>query len=290
VSLLPHAAAGADAIDRPIIILSAPRSGSTLLFETLSRAPGVYTIGNESHRVIEGLPELNAELRGFESNRLVASDASGDVAVRVRSRFASLLRDRHGIPPAPGQSLRFLEKTPKNILRVPFMRTLFPDARLVVLFRDPRAVLSSMMEAWRSGHFVTYRRLPDWKGLPWSLLLVDDWQQVNGRPLEEVVAHQWARGMSVLMDDLDTLHPSEWIPMRYEDLVSDPQEQIRRLCLALGLGWDMAIRGLPNSKVTLSPPDPEKWRRNEAAILRVMPLVEQVQARAERMLGGRGQS
>lgn len=285
---MPDDTAGA-VFDRPIIILSAPRSGSTLLFETLSRAPGVYTIGNESHRVIEGVPELNAELRGFVSNRLVASDATDEMAAQVRSRFASQLRDRQGIPPSPMQPVRFLEKTPKNILRVPFMRTLFPDARLVVLFRDPRAVLSSMMEAWRSGHFVTYRRLPEWQGLPWSLLLVDDWKQVNGRPLEEVVAHQWARGMSVLMDDLDTLAPSEWIPLRYEDLVRDPQEQIRRLCLALGLGWDMAIRQLPISKVTLSPPDPEKWRRNEAAIMRVMPLVEQVQARAERMLAARGQ-
>lgn len=285
---MPNASAAA-VFDRPIIILSAPRSGSTLLFETLSRAPGVYTIGNESHRVIEGLPELNAELRGFVSNRLVAADAGDEMAAQVRCRFASLLRDRQGLPPTPTQRVRFLEKTPKNILRVPFMRTIFPDARLVVLLRDPRAVLSSMMEAWRSGHFVSYRRLPEWQGLPWSLVLVGDWKQVNGRPLEEVVAHQWVRGMSVLMDDLDTLAPSDWIPLRYEDLVMDPQHQIGRVCDALGLGWDAVIRELPMSRVTLSPPDPEKWRRNEAAINRVMPLVEQVQARAERMISARGQ-
>ena len=275
--------------DRPVIILSAPRSGSTLLFETLSRAPGVYTIGNESHRVIEGLPEFNAELRGFISNRLVASDATDPMAAEVRSRFARALRDRQGAPPSPAQPVRFLEKTPKNILRVPFMWKLFPDAKFVVLFRDPCSVLSSMMEAWRSGHFVTYRRLPGWQGLPWSLLLVDGWKQVNGRPLEEVVAHQWARGMSVLMDDLDTLPASEWIPLRYEDLVARPQEQIKRLCSELGLDWDLAIQELPFSKVTLSAPEPEKWRRDADAILRVMPLVEQVHARAERMLAAHAQ-
>jgi hypothetical protein len=145
-----------------------------------------------------------------------------------------------------------------------------------------------MMEAWRSGHFVTYRRLPEWQGLPWSLLLVDGWKQVSGRPLEEVVAYQWARGMSVLMDDLDTLPPSDWIPLRHEDLVADPQEQVRRLCSGLDLDWDLAIQRLPFSKVTLSPPDPEKWRRNADSILRVMPSVEQVQARAERMISMRG--
>lgn len=271
--------------DRPVIILSAPRSGSTLLFETLARAPGVYTIGNESHRVIEGHAGFNPELRGFVSNRLVAADAAGKVAAEVRSHFAGALRDRQGAPPAPGQPVRFLEKTPKNILRVPFMRELFPDARFVVLFRDPRAVLSSMMEAWRSGHFVTYRRLPGWQGLPWSLLLVDDWQHLIGLPLEEVVAHQWANAMSVLLDDLETLAPGAWIPLRYEDLLADPQGQVKRLCMELDLDWDLVIQQLPLSKVTLTPPEPNKWQRNADAILRVMPLIEHVQARSERMLG-----
>lgn len=275
--------------DRPVIILSPPRSGSTLLFETLSCAPGVYTIGNESHRVIEGHAGFNPEVRGFLSNRLLASDASAQVAAEVRSHFATALRDRQGVPPTPTQSVRFLEKTPKNILRVPFMRKLFPDARFVVLFRDPRAVLSSMMEAWRSGKFVTYRRLPGWQGLPWSLLLVEDWQRVNGKSLEEVVAHQWIRGMSVLLDDLDTLPSSDWIPLRYEDLIADPQGEIKGLCAELGLNWDLVIQQLPFSKVTLTPPEHEKWRRNEDAIMRVMPLLEQVRLRTERMLSARVQ-
>jgi hypothetical protein len=176
--------------DRSVILLSPPRSGSTLLFEILSCAPEVYTIGNESHRVIEGHGGFNPEARGFVSNRLLASDAGDQVVTQSRSHFAAALRDRQGLPPKRGEPVRFREKTPKNILRVPFIRTLFPDARFVRLFRDPRAVLSSMMEAWRSGKFVTYRRLPEWRGLPWLLLLVDDWQQVSGRPLEEVVADQ----------------------------------------------------------------------------------------------------
>lgn len=269
--------------ERPLIILSAPRSGSTLLFETLSCAPGVYTIGNESHRVIEGHAGFNPELRGFGSNRLLDSDATPDVAAALRRHFASALRNRQGQPPTPGQTVRFLEKTPKNILRVPFMRAVFPDAKFVVLFRDPRPVLSSMMEAWRSGHFVTYRRLPGWQGLPWSLLLVDGWARVNGKPLEEIVAHQWACGMSVMLDDLDTLPPSQWVPLRYEDLVANPQSHIKRLCSELGLAWDLVIQQLPLSQVTLTPPDPEKWRCNEDAVLRVLPRLEPVWTRAERL-------
>jgi hypothetical protein len=271
--------------DRPVIILSAPRSGSTLLFEALARAPGVYTIGKESHPVIEGHAGLSTRKRGYASNRLLASDAGGGVANSLRFDFACRLRDRHGHPPPPGP-VRFLEKTPKNILRVSFLRAVFPDAHFVVLLRDPRAVLSSMMEAWYSGHFVTYRDLPGWRSsLPWSLLLVDDWAQVNGRPLEEIVAHQWTRGMSVLLDDLETLPRSAWTALRYEDLLADPQARIERLCAYAGLGWDQDVQQLPPSRMTVSAPKADKWKRDAEAIARVMPLVEPVHARAERVLG-----
>jgi len=275
--------------DRPVIILSAPRSGSTLLFETLARAPGVYTIGNESHRIIEGWAGLSPLARGYASNRLLAADAPDDVAGDVRAYFAACLLDRNGHPPAGAHPVRFLEKTPKNMLRVPFLRQVFPDARFVVLFRDPRAVLSSMMDAWRSGLFVTYPKLPGWQGLPWSLLLVDDWQQVNGCALEDIVAHQWARGMSTLLDDLERLPCGQWIPLHYEALVREPQAQVKRLCTELGLAWDLDITQLPLSRATMTPPNPDKWRRNADAVQRVLPLLDEVRARAEQLVAARSQ-
>src|SRR5690606_811953 len=70
-------ARGSDPLfEQPVFIVSAPRSGSTLLFETLSGAPGVHTIGNESHHLIEGIPALNPMARGYDSNRLLESDAT----------------------------------------------------------------------------------------------------------------------------------------------------------------------------------------------------------------------
>ena len=48
-------------IERPIIIVSPPRSGSTLLFETLSLSPDLWTVGGESHGVIEGVESAPPE-------------------------------------------------------------------------------------------------------------------------------------------------------------------------------------------------------------------------------------
>ena len=273
--------------EQPIVILSAPRSGSTLLFETLARAKGVHTIGGESHRVIEGMPVLSTASRGYDSNRLEAADAPDDVIGELRARFGQALRDRGGRQPEAGESVRFLEKTPKNILRIPFMREVFPGVKFVVLFRDPRAVLSSMMEAWRSGHFVTYPRLPEWHGLPWSLLLVPGWQRMSGRPLEEVVAYQWACATYVMLKDLEDVPEADWLPIRYEDLVADPARQVDGLCQWLDVEWDEPLHKLPLSRFTLSAPSEDKWRQNEAAILRVMPLVQQIQAQVDALLARR---
>ncbi len=58
------------ALVQPLIIVSAPRAGSTLLFETLAHFPDLWTIGEESHEIIEGIPELHPVAHGYLSDRL----------------------------------------------------------------------------------------------------------------------------------------------------------------------------------------------------------------------------
>ena len=75
-----------------------------MLFETLARAPRLFTIGDESHQLIEGVPQLSPESRGFESNRLLAEDATPAMAETLRRRFYEALRDREGQRPPPGRA------------------------------------------------------------------------------------------------------------------------------------------------------------------------------------------
>lgn len=272
------------AFDRPVIVVCPPRSGSSLLFETLARAPGVFTVGGESHALIEGIETLRPGARGFESNRLEAADATPEVIEAVRARFLAAARDRERRPPAE-LPLRLLEKTPKNSLRVPFLARVFPEARFVYLYRDPREVLSSMIEAWQSGRFRTYPDLPGWTGPPWSLVLVPGWRAVTGRPLQEVVAAQWAAATRILLDDLAELPAERRLVARYDALLANPGAEVRRLCGALELGWDMTLAGaLPLSRHTVSAPAPDKWRRHAREIDEVLPglraLVERAAAAA----------
>jgi len=260
--------------DRPVIVLAAPRSGSTLLFETLAEAPDAWTVGGESHQFIEGLRALHPVAGGVGSNRLDESHASERIVQALRQRFARFLRDRDGreyVSNPHIERLRFLEKTPKNGLRQPFLEKVFPGSLYVFLFRDPRPNISSMMEAWKSGRWVTYPRLPGWQGPKWSLLLPPDWQRMQGRPLAEICAFQWAAANRIILDDLARLPRERWIACDYDRLTHDTEATVERLCAFAEWGMDerlrQRIRGdLPLSRYTQTAPDPDKWRRNEDAI------------------------
>lgn len=268
-----------DRLDRPIFIVSTPRSGSTLLFETLALAPGLYTLGGESHLQIEGIPALAPAAHGWASNRLTADDASAAAVERLASIFYKQLRDRDGRP-AVGP-VRMLEKTPKNALRVPFFDAAWPDATFVYLYRDARQTLSSMIEAWRSGGFCTYPQLPGWTGVPWSLLLTPGWERLNGLPPREIVPRQWATTTDLLLDDLAKIPRERVRAIDYGEFLKSPQTAMEALATSIGLGWDRPLgQELPLSAYTVTRPNADKWRANEAIIEQIWPLVEKSDSRA----------
>ena len=254
----------ADALfDRPVFIVSSPRSGSSLLLETLSASADLYTIGGESHGVMEAVARINPANRGWDSNRLTDADADPATTAALRERFYKALRDRQGRTPT-GSPVRMLEKTPKNALRIPFLAAVFPEARFVYLHRDPRPTLASMIEAWSSGKYRTYPGLPGWGGLPWSLLLTPGWRDLVGLPLNELVAHQWAATTRIMLDDLTALPKDRWCSIRYEAFVTSPASEIARLCAAMDIRCDSPPGpNLPLARNTLSPPHPQKWRVHE---------------------------
>jgi len=269
--------------ERPVFIVSPPRSGSSLLFEILSQSPSVATIGGESHGIIEGntaFGVLGAAARGYDSNRLDAGDATPDVVDALRERFSRRAFNRHG-EKVSGR-MRLLEKTPKNALRIPFLTRVFPDALFVYLYRDPREVLASMMEAWESGGFRTYPQLPGWEGLPWSMVLTPGWRELIGQPLPDIVGAQWQTVTDILLDDLAALPPDRWISTRYDQLLADPDAEVRRICAALDFEWDRVLGGsLPLANHTVSVPRREKWRQREHEILPRLARIAGTMARAE---------
>lgn len=273
-------------IVKPLIIVSSPRSGSTMFFEALANCPDLYTIGGESHLAIESIPDLNPSTRNYDSNILSAADCTPQIAGKLIGNFYQHARRHDGATPQKSESIRLLEKTPKNALRIPFLTTLFPDANFIYLYRDPRHVISSMIDAWHSGRFQTYPQLPGWTGQPWSLLLVPGWRNLMGKPVHQIVAYQWATTSKLLLDALESLDPETIQKVRYETFVSQPQEEINRLCQALGLESATGVAKLPLSQHTLTPPHPDKWKRNADLIEEIWPVVQEQAQRVEKFMSG----
>jgi len=270
---------------RPIFILAAPRSGSTLLYETLSSNRALHTLGGEAPWLVENIPALRPGSPGVESNRLTAAHATPEHIAQILQTIAGALRDAENTPVTFDPAFRLLEKTPKNTLRVPFFDQIFPDAQYVFLWRDPRENLSSIIEAWRSGRWKTYNGLVGFDG-PWSLLLPPGWQAMNGRPLEDIAAFQWSRANQIALDDLAALPHERWMALSYADLVADSAASIERICSFAGIEMDTALRDrlkfpLPLSRFTQTPPAKDKWRRNGEAIERVLPSLAAVWERLQ---------
>jgi len=266
--------------DRPVVILAAPRSGSTLLFETLTRSDDFWTIGGESHAIFESIDRFRPMAGFCDSNALFANDATPQIVEHIRGQFFGQLRDASGrgiqsmrdtmrAPP------RLLEKTPKNALRASLMNEIFPDALFIYLYRNPRENISSMMDAWESGHFVTYPALPG-RNRPWSLLLPPGWQSYHDASLEQIAAFQWQAANTAILNELNKLDDDRWIAVSYGQQVNSTTQTVQRICDFCDVSADAILQSLSAgkpklSRYTLTLPAADKWRKRAAALGRVMP-------------------
>lgn len=279
--------------DDPLIIVSVPRAGSTLLFEQLQRLTGFWSIGGESHAVFNAFPHLRAANAAFDSGCLDESHADPRTCEHMRRCFAFLLGDHQGrrylqLQPRP-RNVVLLEKTPRNALNIPFLLKVFPRARFVFLHREAPQNISSIIDAWRdglqTGRFVTFRDLPDWDRHAWCFLLPPGWRRLKGKALEDIAAFQWATGNRIILEELQQLPAESWMTTSYEQLTREPSTILSDIAGFAGIhASDLApaAQSLPLSRTTLTPPHPDKWKRNAEAIDRVSdewrPVAERIAA------------
>ena len=102
---------------------------------------------------------------------------------------------------------RFGDKTPAYLQAVDELLAVWPDARIVVLVRDARAVALSI------------QKLPFGPNNPYA------------------AAAWWARGIREGLE-AERRHPEQVLTVRYEDLVSEPEATVRRVCDHVRLGYN----------------------------------------------------
>jgi len=138
----------------PVFVVAFPRSGTTLLEQMLDAHPALVSMDEQPflQQAIDRITDL-----GITYPAALARLTPGQVE-DVREHYWSLARQK--VQLAPGQ--RLIDKNPLNLLRLPAIRRLFPNARILLAIRHPcDVVLSCFMQHFRSPEFaVLCRDLP----------------------------------------------------------------------------------------------------------------------------------
>jgi hypothetical protein len=114
---------------------------------------------------------------------------------------------------------RWAEKTPENILAVPFLYRLFPDAKFVHIVRDGRDVAISTSQA-------------SWKRIAF------EGQRIRNNYHNAL--RRWVAWITQFLRDAESLGLT-FFTLRYEDLVLEPPDRLKDLLRFLDLPWSDRI-------------------------------------------------
>ena len=195
---------------RPIFLFSLPRSGSTLLQRLLAAHSAISTV-SEPWLLLPLLdapvePKLTgpSDYDHYHAARgeFIRSLRGGVDTYRTAvSHFASDLY----AAAAPTDVKYFLDKTPRYHRIADEIIHTFPEGRFIFLWRQPLAVAASMMHTWAEGRWNLYR-------------------------FEDDLGPGLTR-LATLARDRET----QIVALKYEDLLLDPEKQLRRVLAYLDL-------------------------------------------------------
>jgi hypothetical protein len=237
-------------------------------FSLLRMTPAFASLGQEGHVLWESFHHPREH--GWRSNALGAGDVRSFERRYLAWAISSLARPKRG---------RFLDKTPRNSLRLPYLDALFTDARYVFVQRDGRATVSSLVVAWRERRHPAYVLPVPYiiPGIPerhWNFILPPGWRELNGRALEDVCARQYVTATEAILDFRAGLPAERRVDLRYEDLLADPAGQMEHVHRALDVPFADADARRAREYVRTAD-RPEKWRTaTPEEIKRVLPALD----------------
>ncbi|MBS0416133.1 MAG: sulfotransferase [Proteobacteria bacterium] len=193
----------------PIFIVGMPRTGTTLLERILAGSPEVCAAGELNDFAVALVAAVQKKLgRAPVARReLVSASAAVDFE-RLGADYLERTRPRTGTRP------RFTDKMPLNYLYCGLIQRALPEARIVHLTRQPLATC-----------YAVFKTLFN-RGYPFSY------------DLRELADYYIAYRR--LMDHWHRSYPGVILDVSYEELVTEPQSQARRVFEFCGLDWQAA--------------------------------------------------
>ena len=229
--LPPAAAARQGSGPTPIFLVSLPRSGSTLLEQILDQHPEIEARGE--------LPYIRSMMRQAMEMHIRKGVVTVPQLLQAMSpqergamgseylRRADLHRREDG--------RFFIDKMPSNWSDILFIRAILPHARFIAIRRNALdCCLSNHFHHFGAAHAASYDLVS------------------QGRAYVDFVR---------LVDHLEANSPGAVANVRYEDLVEDPEPNLRGILSYLGLEWDEGLLHFHEKRRNIRTPSAEQVRQ-----------------------------
>jgi len=205
---------------RPVFVMGCHRSGTNLLYDTLLSAGGfaVYRGYLPIYKVLiprfgnpqnlgnrKKIVETFMRSKGFTRTGLAAADLSSRLMADARTGGDFMRIVMGGVAEQQGVS-RWAVYDPDSVLHVSRIKADIPDALFVHIIRDGRDIALSLM---KMGGFRPFPWSPKSRGLL-ETALYWEWMVRTGRRHGEKI-------------------PSDYVEIRYEDLVTQPRATLEGL-------------------------------------------------------------
>ncbi len=187
---------------QPIVVVGMPRSGTSLVEQILSSHPDVAAGGELSYWTV-----------AFEQQFGAPGTRSKLAAIPTEWRIDTADRYSEILSGISSQSRHVIDKLPGNYLNLGLIASAFPNATIIHCCRDPRDTCLSCYGQ-----------------------LFDDAQLQASTSRLSWLAQQYL-DYSRLMQHWHHVMPGRIIDVYYEDLVCDPELQVRRLLKKCRLPW-----------------------------------------------------
>ncbi|NII11961.1 tetratricopeptide repeat-containing sulfotransferase family protein [Oleiagrimonas sp. C23AA] len=245
------------AAESPVFIVGFPRSGTTLLEQMLDAHPHFQSM--DERPFFNALADLLAD-HGLKVPEEMARLQQADCD-ELRRAYADMVAGK--ISRRPDKQL--VDKNPLNMLWLPLICRLFPDARFILALRHPCDVLlSNYMQNFRSAVLA---------------MACADMAQL---------ARAYVQAFECWQHHVQVFMPQVFVS-RYEELVADPVHQTRRLAAFLGLddagpmldfdrhARDKGYIATPSYAQVIEPVNTRgmnRWHRYREALAPALPILQ----------------
>ncbi|XP_070572642.1 protein-tyrosine sulfotransferase 1-like [Ptychodera flava] len=198
--------------DMPLIFIGGvPRSGTTLMRAMIDAHEDVRC--GEETRLVPRLLGMRQSWKRSQKewNRLKEAGLTDNVINDALSAFILEVIAKHG-EPAP----RLCNKDPFTLKSMTYLRELFPSAKYILMIRDGRATVHSIIS---------------------RKVTISGFDITNYRDCLQ----KWNLAIENMYGQCMQVGPNYCLPVHYEQLVLHPEAQLRKITEFLDLPWDERV-------------------------------------------------